>query len=169
MALVTCPSCQRRYSAGVDACPGCRHRTGQPVAPPAPSASEGERVFYEWSGGKITASRFVAGDRTFPMQAISSFRQAVTPPSHGFTVLLAMIGAGCLVGAFYAPGVLALAFFLGGVGFLYGTYVANKMNAPTYHVIVTAAGSELTALTTSEHGTAARILAALSDAVAHRG
>jgi Family of unknown function (DUF6232) len=117
-----------------------------------------EKTFFEYEGVKVTNARFVVDGQTFAMGNVTSVNPLAQPPKRlgGFLVLL--IGLAVLVqNPFFGVPVIALAAF-----YLY-------KQRTVYHVMLRTSGGETKALTTHQKEYLNQVVAALNNAIVHRG
>ena len=121
-----------------------------------------EKVFLEEAGIKVTSARFITPEKTFALSGVTSIGQGRIDPSYkgpliagaiGLLVLLAADGAAKIIGL----AVLALAVWM---------FTQLK---PTHTILVNTASSEATAWSSKDGATVGRVVAALNDAIIHRG
>jgi hypothetical protein len=121
-----------------------------------------EKVFFQEAGLQVTSARFITPEKTFALSGVTSIGQGRIDPSYkgplivgviGLLVLLAADGAAKIVGL----GVLALAVWM---------FTQLK---PTLTVRVTSSSSESNAFSSKDSALVGRVVAALNDAIVHRG
>ena len=117
-----------------------------------------EKTFFEYDGVKVTNARFVAGWQTFEMSNVTSVNPVTMPSKRlwGYILLLLSL-AGLMANPFFGVPVTAIAI-----------YVISK-HKRTYHVMLRPSGGETKALTTQQKEYLDKVIAALNDAIIHRG
>ncbi|MDG5975856.1 QacE-like protein [Hydrogenophaga taeniospiralis CCUG 15921] len=117
-----------------------------------------EKTFFEYEGVKVTNTRFVVDGQTFAMRNITSVNSLTEPPQRFWGIICLLIGiAATTENAFFGIPVIALSIY-----FLY------KQRA-VYHVMLRTSGGETKALTTYQKEYLGKVVAALNDAIVHRG
>lgn len=119
-----------------------------------------EQTFFEHEDVKVTNARFVTGGQTFAMQNITSVKTKEDQPSRlGWGIILCVVAAICLWNKAWAwAAVLAV-----GGGLLVWT------SKTTYHVILTTASGEASALKTHQKEYLQQVVQALNQAIVARG
>lgn len=121
-----------------------------------------ESVFFEQGGVKVTNARFVVRGQTYAMNGVTSVKSSTTPPDRkgpliligiGLVVLLAADGAGKLLGLILA----------GAGGWLF------MRQKDTHAVFLSSASGEVQALVDQDANYIGGVIAALNDALVHRG
>lgn len=117
-----------------------------------------EKTFFEYEGVKVTNARFVVKGQTFAMSNVTSVNPITEPPKRFWGIVCLLIGLASLTqNAFFGIPVIALSIY-----FLY-------KQRTTYHVMLRTSGGETKALTTHQKDYLGKVVAALSDAIVHRG
>lgn len=126
-----------------------------------------ERTFYsDEKGVRITATRAIFESTTYSMANISSVRTAEGPPKRARGIWTAIIGVGLLI-----IGVVAGWTWLTitGVVLLLLGVVWAWMVSGTYHLKITSASGEATAISSSEKEYISKITQAINEAMISRG
>jgi hypothetical protein len=118
-----------------------------------------EKTFFQYEDVTVTNARFMVAKQTFAMSNITSVQASQKDPSRLGPIILLVIAGFCLMGGVWV-GVL----LLGGAGILW--WVAEK---PTYHVMLTTAGGESSALSSKQREYIEKVVQALNDAIVARG
>ena len=121
-----------------------------------------EKIFLDLGDVKVTSARFIAGNQTFAMAGVTSVKSDTQPAKIGWALIVAAIG-GLMLFSGEGPG-RSLGFFLIGAGGL-RAYFAKA----TYWVVLGSASGETKALSSPNISQIDRIIAALNDALVHRG
>ncbi len=117
-----------------------------------------EKTFFEYDGVKVTNARFVVDGQTFAMSNVTSVNPVTVPPNRLWGYVLLLLGlAGLMANPFFGVPVTAIAI-----------YVIYKQKR-TYHVMLRTSGGETKALTTQQKEYLDKVVAALNDAIVHRG
>ena len=118
-----------------------------------------EKTFFQHDDVSVTNARFVVGAETFAMSNITSVKASEKIPSRTWPSILIFVGVVFLFNSMIAP-----ALFFGGCGV--GWWLLEK---PMYHVLLTTAGGETSALRSKQSEYIATVVKALNDAIVHRG
>ncbi|WP_189062510.1 DUF6232 family protein [Deinococcus arenae] len=118
-----------------------------------------ETTFYQDAGATVTNARFITGNQMHAMSGITSVNLEQESPLTMGPVLLGIIGVIALLAREWMIGLAMIV-----------AAVVWKMNQRTNYIITirTAAG-ELKALQGSDRDRITKIVAALNDAIVHRG
>lgn len=117
-----------------------------------------EKTFFEYEGVKVTSARFVVDGQTFAMSNVTSVNPLVEPPKRFWGIVLLLVGlVGLTQNAFFGIPVVALSIYL--------LYKERAL----YHVMLRTSGGETKALTTHQKEYLDKVVAALNDAIVHRG
>ncbi|MBI2830735.1 MAG: hypothetical protein HYX79_00560 [Chloroflexi bacterium] len=126
-----------------------------------------EQTFYsDESGVRITGTRAIFNNTTYSMANISSIRTAVTPPKRNGAIWTIIIGLFVFIGGMSAS-VPGLAVF-GAIILLLGVLWAWKASS-AYHIMITSASGETSALTSKSKDYIAKVSQAMNEAIIHRG
>ncbi len=117
-----------------------------------------EKIFLEGDNIKVTSSRFVSDGATYPIANISSVKSGVQPASKVGPLLMILVGL-----------LLGSASLIFPIAFIIISIVMLAKSKSTYSVVLTSAGSDQTALQSSDKETIDKVIAALNDAIVHRG
>lgn len=117
-----------------------------------------EKTFFEYEGVKVTNARFVVDHQTFAMSNITSVSTAQEHPSRVWPILFIIAG---LVLCLTVP---VLGVFLICIGALWMWQQKSK-----YHVMLKTSGGEAKALTSHQKDYISKVVAALNNAIVHRG
>ncbi|MBX3585088.1 MAG: hypothetical protein KF796_00480 [Ramlibacter sp.] len=117
-----------------------------------------EKTFFEYEGVKVTNARFIVDGQTFAMSNVTSVNPLTDPPKRFWGIVCLLIGiAAAMENAFFGIPVIALSIY-----FLY-------KQKPVYHVMLRTSAGETKALTTHQKEYLGKVVAALNDAIVHRG
>lgn len=120
-----------------------------------------EKTFFEYGDVKVTNTRFMTGAQTFAMSNVTSVKNRVQKPNRFGGILLLIVGLLIALG--------------GGAGVVVGLVIAVVAGAflysqrTIYHVMLTTAGGESSALQTSRLDYITKVVKALNDAIVFRG
>jgi hypothetical protein len=159
-------------------CPHCNTQTNlpspftMPVSEPSESIAQDGDVFLSEGGILVTKTRFAVGAQTFALANISSVRGVENPPGRGLPILVLLFGTIFFLGAIpsfaeevlFALAPLAIGLLLMGLAI----YWMLKQK-PTFSVVLTAAGGEVTAYTSRDGAFILRVIQAITDAIVARG
>lgn len=136
-------------------------------APPPVS----ESTLFQAPGVLVTNTRFVSGNRTFPMNGITSVSEHVTPSKRFLAVVFMLFSAASLlIFIISAAGGNVSLFTLFWVVVWAGLGAWRWIANPTlYHVVVQTAGTNVSAITSPNIQVAAAVSAALNQAIVMRG
>ena len=117
-----------------------------------------EKVFFQHDGVKVTNARFVVDAQTFSMSNVTSIKPATEAPSRLMLIVVLIVGLMIALNyLWFGIAVVAVAAFL-----LY--------NQKTYfHIFLNTAGGETKALSTVDKEYFNQVIAALNQAIVHRG
>jgi Family of unknown function (DUF6232) len=131
-----------------------------------------ERVFLNEGGVFVSNSRAVIAGTTYSMANITSVRMGSTPPSQGCAILLLVMGLLMVLAslAAFAQGVGTgiVALLLGGGVTAAAAFWLRSLK-PTFHVLTASASGETQALSSKDDQLISRVVAAVSEAIVHRG
>lgn len=118
-----------------------------------------ERTFFEYEDVKVTNARFISGGQTFAMNNVTSVKPFEKKPDRLAGILILVIGLT----------ILAKSSFM--VGFLIATAAAYYLfqQKTVYHILLSTSAGETKALVTYQRDYLNRVIAALNDAIVHRG
>jgi hypothetical protein len=118
-----------------------------------------EKTFFEYEDVKVTNARFISGGQTYAMSNVTSVKSREESPSRVGPALVLLF---CL-GAFMAEN-----YFFGIVLGALGLFWLIKQKA-VYHVMLSTAGGETSALKTNQPEYLSKVVKALNDAIVYRG
>ncbi|GAB2180979.1 hypothetical protein DLREEDagrD3_12020 [Denitratisoma sp. agr-D3] len=130
-----------------------------------------ETVFFESNNVKVTNSRFIVGNQTYAMAAVSSVKVTttdITPPKT-FPLILIVVGAIWLLAAL--SGNSSASSFLWSIGLIaVGIFWFRSIKPIFEHkIILTTSSGEATALTSRNDQDINPVEKALNDALVFRG
>ena len=117
-----------------------------------------ETVFLSENNVQVTNARFIVSGQTYAMTGITSVKNAKQNPSRTLPIILGLIGLG-LLGAAPFAGILA-------IGIAVAIFVMSKSK---HTVVLHTSGGQVEALSSTDTDHIVRIIAALNDAIIHRG
>ncbi len=128
-----------------------------------------EKIFYEIEDVKVTNSRFVVAGATYPIANISSVKSSFKKVNKAIAYILVVFGILCLLASATAPsggqaGPAILALLC--IGFGYPRFEKAKA---VHTVVLATSGGEVQAYSSQNEDVIAAIVAALNDAIVHRG
>jgi hypothetical protein len=118
-----------------------------------------ERIFFEYEDVKVTNTRFINGGQTYAMNNVTSVKPYEKKPSRVGGIIMLAIGLAIMFGASFMMGLLiaaAAAYYL-------------YQQKTIYHILLATSAGETTALETYQRDYLNRVIAALNDAIVHRG
>jgi hypothetical protein len=118
-----------------------------------------ERIFFEYGDVKVTNARFINGGQTYAMNNVTSVKPYEKKPSRIGGIVVLLIGIAVLVEASFATGLLitaAAAYYL-------------YQQKTIYHILLSTSAGETTALVTYQRDYLSQVIAALNNAIVHRG
>lgn len=118
-----------------------------------------ERTFFEHDGVKVTNARFINGGQTFAMNNVTSVKPYEKKPSRIGGILILGIGLIIMASASVITGLLIAAAA--------GFYLYQQKTV--YHILLATSAGESTALVTYQREYLSHVIAALNDAIVHRG
>src|SRR4051812_23816063 len=126
-----------------------------------------EQMFFDRAGVRVSTARFIAGDRTYAISAVTSVRFNRIVPKRGLPIILFCVGGFLLLGAIESgsggAGVF-VALLFGGLG------AALWYSTPSrYSVRVMTASGEADAFVSKDRQLVFDIVQALNDAIVARG
>ncbi len=132
-------------------------------------AATGEKTFFEDTANevRITSTRAIMRNKTYPMTNISSVSIGTTPANRSAAGCLALLGV-LAVFSLVVSDSKAMPL-LGAVVFVALAVAAWKAAKPMYSVRIGASGGETDGLTTTNKELVGKIVDAISDAIVERG
>ena len=120
-----------------------------------------ERTFFQHEDVSVTNSRFMVGSQTFAMSNITSVKASRQVPKRLWPTLLVVIG---VLLAIAESANVGIGIVIGGVGVAW-LLVQKTM----YHVMLTTAGGETSALSSKQRVYIEKVVQALNEAIVARG
>ncbi|PIA67170.1 DUF6232 family protein [Pseudomonas sediminis] len=129
-----------------------------------------EKVFFDKHGIKVTNARFIAHKQTYAMASVSSVKVGVADltPSKTGPIVLIVIGAFWLLGAFSSSGLMAKFMPLAMVALGVWWFRSIKPRFE-YKIVLTTSSGETTALTSNSEPDIRVVEDALNQAIVYRG
>ncbi|QJD91778.1 hypothetical protein HH213_17800 [Duganella dendranthematis] len=118
-----------------------------------------ERIFFEYGDVKVTNSRFINGGQTYAMNNVTSVKPYEKKPSRTAGVIVLLIGIIIMVNSSLAVGLIISAVAA------YYLYQQKTI----YHILLSTSAGETTALVTYQRHYLNDVIAALNNAIIHRG
>ncbi|QQR73349.1 MAG: hypothetical protein IPJ17_17960 [Holophagales bacterium] len=132
-----------------------------------------EKVLLQTSEALVSTSRVVIAGKTYSTANITSVTKRFTPASSGCAITLLVVGA---LGMLLGLGMMTSKSFGAGLGQLIvagavaaGGYFWFRSLKPTYHVVLSSASGEGTALSSKDGAAIDAIVNAISQALIERG
>jgi len=119
-----------------------------------------EKTFFQYEDVTVTNTRFMVGAQTFAMSNITSVKASKQDPNRLWPIVLIVIGVLAMVG----DGSVAVVGIFGGSGVIW-----LVMQKTMYHVMLTTAGGETSALRSEQKDYIEKVVKALNDAIVSRG
>jgi len=116
-----------------------------------------ERVFLDEGGIKVTSARFVCGGKTHSMSGVTAVEARVIPIPRKYPIILAVIGA--IIAIFHWFGFVLIAAAV-------AWWIMQKKSFVVY---LTSASGGADAFTDTNEAFIDKIIAAVNDAIIHRG
>jgi Family of unknown function (DUF6232) len=121
-----------------------------------------ERVFFENGNVKVTNARFVVGNHTHSINGITSVSSYVTQPSKMGLIVGILVGLGMILSGPWSVKLIGL-----GIAALCGFLLKNQK--ATHTVVLQSASGKVEAHSGTDAPQITGIVAALNDAIVHRG
>ncbi len=118
-----------------------------------------EKTFFQYEDVSVTNSRFMVAAQTFAMSNITSVKASKNVPNRVGPILLIIVGVLFLANGATAPGVI-----IGGAGVAW-----LLLQKTMYHVMLTTAGGETSALSSKQRDYIEKVVQALNEAIVARG
>ncbi len=117
-----------------------------------------EKVFFEYEDVKVTNTRFIVDGQTFAMSNITSVKALEKKPSRLGPLILIVAGVAM---SFQALPVGLMFAIPGGIWWF--------LQKTTFHIMLHTSGGETSALKTYQREYVTKVVAALNEAIVHRG
>ena len=136
--------------------------------------NDAERIILNDGGILVSTTRFVSGAHTFALASISSVHGVEISPSRWspvFLILLSLFSSGIGISTFIHPDVPLPGIIIGTIGIacIIAGVVVLLRQKPTFAIILTTAGGEVTAFCSSSEQFTGEVLDALNNAIVARG
>lgn len=118
-----------------------------------------EKTFFQYEDVTVTNSRFMVAAQTFAMSNITSVKASKKEPGRMWPIVLIIVGVLVLAGGGTGAGLI-----IAGAGVVW-LFVQKTM----YHVMLTTAGGETSALSSNQREYIEKVVQALNDAIVARG
>lgn len=119
-----------------------------------------EKTFFRYEDVTVTSSRFIIGSQTFAMSNITSVKASRRDPRRFWPIALIVVG----VLALMAKANIWVVVLIGGSGIAW-----LLMQRAIYHVMLTTAGGETSALSSRQREYIEKVVQALNEAIVSRG
>ena len=120
-----------------------------------------EKTFFNESGVSVSNARFIAQGQTYAMSGVTSVKSFRQEPSRKGPIIMAIIGLIALTGGGTVTAV--------GLALIAGAVVLWILQKPEFSVLLSSASGEAKALTNKDGEFIGKVVAALNDAIVHRG
>jgi hypothetical protein len=117
-----------------------------------------EKIYFEYEDVKITNTRFITGGQTFAMSNVTSVKAFEQKPSRTGGIVVLLIGL-----------VVAANYIFVGLLIAAAAAVYLYMQKTMFHVMLSTAGGETSALKTNQKDYLTKVVGALNEAIVHRG
>jgi hypothetical protein len=118
-----------------------------------------ESIFFEYGDVKVTSARFINGGQTYAMNNVTSVKPYEKKPSRTGGLIVLLIGIIIMVNSSLVTGLLIT------VAAAYYLYQQKTI----YHILLATSAGETTALVTHQRNYMNEVIAALNNAIVHRG
>jgi hypothetical protein len=118
-----------------------------------------ERIFFDYGDVKVTNARFINGGQTYAMNNVTSVKPYEKKPNRIGGIIVLLIGIIIMASSSLVTGLLisaAAAFYL-------------YQQKTIYHILLSTSAGETTALVTYQRHYLNDVIAALNNAIVHRG
>lgn len=117
-----------------------------------------EQTFFEYEDVKVTNARFISGGQTYVMSNITSVKTFAEAPNRFWPAICVLVGLIIMGnGAFWG-----LIVALAAAAYLF-------MQKTVYHVMISTSAGEKSALKTHQKEYLQKVVAAVNEAIVHRG
>jgi len=120
-----------------------------------------EKSFFNEGGISVSNSRFIAGGQTYAMSGVTSVKSFRADPSRKGPIIMGVIGVLALMGGGTVTFV-GLALIAGAVALWFS-------QKPEFSVLLYTASGEAKAHTSNDGDLISKVVAAVNDAIVHRG
>lgn len=117
-----------------------------------------EQIFFEYEDVKVTNARFISGSQTYAMSNITSVKTYEQKPNRFWPAICVLIGLGLMGQNLY----LGLLIVVAAAAYLF-------MQKTLYHVMLSTSAGETSALKTYQPEYLHKVVAAVNEAIVHRG
>lgn len=118
-----------------------------------------EKTFFEYEDVKVTNTRFISGSQTYAMSNVTSVKNHVDKPNRVAPIALLLFGVAVFFKSSFGWGLVVCA--------IAALWLFRQRT--TYHVMLSTAGGETSALKTHQLGYVTKVVSALNDAIVFRG
>jgi hypothetical protein len=120
-----------------------------------------EKTFFQYEDVTVTNARFMVASQTFAMNNITSVKASRQDPKRLWPIVLIVIG---VLFAVAGSANVGIGLVIGGV-----SVVWLLMQKTMYHVMLTTAGGETSALSSKQREYIEKVVQALNEAIVARG
>ncbi len=117
-----------------------------------------EQTFFEYEDVKVTNARFISGGQTYAMSNITSVKAFEQQPNRFWPAIFVLLGVIILGNGSYSGFLIILA----AAAFMF-------MQKTVYHVMLSTSAGETSALKTHQKEYLQQVVAAVNEAIVHRG
>ena len=117
-----------------------------------------EKVFFQHDGVKVTNARFVVDAQTFAMSNVTSIKPATEAPSRLMLIVVFIVGL-----------MIALSYLWIGLAVAASAALQLYKQKTYFHIFLNTSGGETKALSTLDKEYFNQVIAALNQAIVHRG
>jgi len=117
-----------------------------------------EKTFFEYEDVKVTNARFISGSQTYAMSNVTSVKAFEQKPNRLAGIVVLVIGVSIAINTPAVGSLIAAAAAI----YLY-------LQKTVYHVMLATSGGETSALKTHQREYLQKVVAALNEAIVHRG
>ncbi|OQC36126.1 MAG: hypothetical protein BWX64_02198 [Acidobacteria bacterium ADurb.Bin051] len=132
-----------------------------------------EHVFLNEGNIYVSNTKIVLTGTTYATANITSVAARITPPKQGCAITLIIVGVLSVLGALGSFGSAGAGESVVAVGFAAAILAAGvlwlRALKPTYHVFLASASGEVQGLSSKDEALVDRVVAAITDAITHRG
>ena len=120
-----------------------------------------EKSFFNDGGVSVSNSRFIAQGQTYAMSGVTSVKSSRQDPSRKAPIIMGIVGLLALAGGSTAA-IVGLLLIAGAVAMWF-------LQKAEFQVLLYTASGEAKALTSNDGAFVSNVVAALNDAIVHRG
>ena len=164
--MAFCSGCGANIPSGSSSCGSCGQAVILASAPvTAQPVRATEHTFFEGNGVLVTNTRFVKDNETFAMSGVTSVRSHTIVPSKKGPIILIVLGALVLLGSSQAGAGAAIA----GIAMIALGVLWLRSKKDVYYVRLVTSSGERDAVPSLDMAYITKIVAAVNQAIIHRG